>query len=210
MEEVTTTETKLSAILDQAEKLFLRFGIKSLTMDDIANELKMSKKTLYQFVSDKQDLVAKTMQNYCRTDKEIVLEICGNSKNAIDELLDIIKYVKQRLSVFHPSIMYDLEKYYPEAWDSLHKHQKEFIYDIVRDNIMRGKNEDLYKTDVNEEIIARIYANRLDVTLDRMDKVMGKYDFITIYTEMMKYHIRGIASDKGNKVLNLKLKSLIS
>lgn len=210
MEEVMTTETKLTAILDQTEKLFLKFGIKSLTMDDIANELKMSKKTLYQFVSDKQDLVAKTMQNYCSTDKDIVLGICSQSKNAIDELLDIIKYVKQRLSVFHPSIMYDLEKYYPEAWDSMHKHQKEFIYDMVRDNIKRGKAEELYKTDVNEEIIARIYVNRLDVTLDRMDKIMGKFDFITIYIEMMKYHIRGIASDKGNKVLNLKLKSLIS
>ena len=210
MEDVITTETKLTAILDQAEKLFLKFGIKSLTMDDIANELKMSKKTLYQFVSDKQDLVAKTMINYCVTDKETVIVICRNSKNAIDELLEIIKYVKQRLSVFHPSIMYDLEKYYPEAWDALHKHQKEFIYEMVRDNVIRGKAEELFKTDVNEEIIARIYANRLDVILDRTDKIMSKYDFVTIYIEMMKYHIRGIASDKGNKVLTQKIKSLIS
>jgi TetR/AcrR family transcriptional regulator, cholesterol catabolism regulator len=210
MDETMTTETRLTTILDQAEKLFLKFGIKSLTMDDIANELKMSKKTLYQFVSDKQDLVAKTMQNYCATDKDIVLDICRSSANAIDELLDLIKYVKQRLSVFHPSIMYDLEKYYPEAWDSLHKHQKEFIYEMVKENIVRGKKEELYKSDVNEEIIARIYANRLDTTLDRLDKVMSKYDFITIYIEMMKYHIRGIASDKGNNVLNQKLNLLIS
>jgi hypothetical protein len=168
----------------------------------------MSKNTLYQFVSDKQDLVAKTMLNYCATDKETVLELCSDSENAIDELLAIIKYVKQRLSVFHPSIMYDLEKYYPEAWDTLHKHQKEFIYELVRDNITRGKNEGLFKDDVHEEIIARIYAKRLDVTLDRMDKVMGKFEFVTIYIEMMKYHIRGIASEKGNKVFNEKLKLL--
>lgn len=210
MDELTQTETRLVTILDQAEKLFLKFGIKSLTMDDIANELKMSKKTLYQFVSDKQDLVTKTMNNYCATDKEIVLELCRNSKNAIDELLDIIKYVKQRLSVFHPSILYDLEKYYPEAWDAMHKHQKEFVYEMVKENIVRGKVEGLYKEDVNAEIIARIYANRLDATIDRMDKVMAKYDFGTIYTEMMKYHIRGIASDKGNKVLDQKLKSIIA
>jgi AcrR family transcriptional regulator len=194
--------------LEQAEKLFLKYGIKSLTMDDIANELKMSKKTLYQFVSDKQDLVAKTMNNYCTTDKDLILVICRSSKNAIDELLDIIKYVKERLAVFHPSILYDLEKYYPEAWDAMHKHQKEFVYDMVRENIVRGKTEGLYKEDVSAEIIARIYSLRLDATIDRMDKVMAKYDFVTIYIEMMKYHIRGIASDKGNKVLDQKLKSL--
>lgn len=201
-------EEKVIQILEHAGRLFLKYGIKSLTMDDIANELKISKKTLYQYVTDKQDLVTKTMILHCENDRRMVEELSVAAGNAIDELLSISMHVKSKFALIHPSIHYDLEKYYPEAWQLLQKHQLDFVYEKVKLNIERGKKEGLFLEDVNEEIIARIYVARIDAIIDRSDAIIGKYEFPAIYHEIIRYHIRGIASEKGYKYLNQKLKSL--
>ena len=202
-------DLKLNNILEQSKKLFLKFGIKSLTMDDIANELKVSKKTLYQFVSDKQDLVQRVMEKYCSEDKIMVEEIKKQAENAIEESLLITKHVKQKFATIHPSIHYDLEKYYPEAYLKMKEHQGHFVYDTMRENIEKGKVEGYYREDISAEIIARAYVNTVYAMIDRTDEVLMRYDFGTIYVEFMKYHLRGIASEKGHKFLNNKLKTYL-
>lgn len=202
-------DLKLNNILEQSNKLFLKFGIKSLTMDDIANELKVSKKTLYQFVSDKQDLVQRVMEKYCSEDKIMVEEIKKQAENAIEESLLITKHVKQKFATIHPSIHYDLEKYYPEAYLKMKDHQEHFVYETTRENIEKGKAEGYYREDISAEIIARAYVTTVYAMIDRTDEVLMRYDFGTIYVEFMKYHLRGIASEKGHKFLNNKLKTYL-
>ena len=122
------TEEKESAILDQVRKLFMRYGIRSVTMDDISRELKISKKTLYKFVTDKQDLVVKVMTAECKGDECLFTKITADSKNAIDELLNITVHLGQKVQEIHPSIHFDLEKYYPDAWEIFNKHKGTFVY----------------------------------------------------------------------------------
>ncbi|HYG53648.1 MAG TPA: TetR/AcrR family transcriptional regulator [Flavobacteriales bacterium] len=203
-------DLKLNAILEQAAKLFMKYGIKSLTMDDIANELKVSKKTLYLFVTDKQDLVLKTLEKYCNEDKQMVAEIQKQAGNAMEECLMITKHVKQKFASIHPSIHYDLEKYYPEAWQMMNNHQLHFVFDAVKSNLEKGMAEGYYREDLNPEIIARAFVTKVYAMTDRTDPVLQKYDFGTIYAELMRYHLRGIASEKGHKQLNSKLKSFLS
>lgn len=202
-------DLKLNAILEQVAKLFMKYGIKSLTMDDIANELKVSKKTLYQFVTDKQDLVQKTLQKYCDEDKQMVVDIQKQATNAMEECLMITKHVKQKFASIHPSINYDLEKYYPEAWQMMQSHQMHFIYEMVKQNLENGIAEGFYRDDLNAELVARAYVTKVYAMIDRTDEVLKKYDFGTIYAEIMRYHLRGIASEKGHKHLNNKLKSFL-
>lgn len=202
-------DVKINNILEQSTKLFLRYGIKSLTMDDISNELKISKKTLYQFVSDKQDLVQKAMEKYCTDDKLMVEEIKGEAGNAVEESLLITKHVKQKFAAIHPSIYYDLEKYYPEAWTKMREHQYGFVFETVQNNLKNGINEGYYRTDINPEIIARAYVTTVYAMVDRTDVVLNRYDFGTIYEEFMKYHLRGIASEKGHQYLDTKLKTFL-
>ena len=202
-------DLKLNNILEQAARLFMKYGIKSLTMDDIANELKVSKKTLYLFVTDKQDLVLKTLQKYCDEDKKMVEEIKKQATNAMEECLMITKHVKQKFSSIHQSIYYDLEKYYPDAWKMMQDHQLNFVFETVKNNMEKGMEEGLYREDLNPEIIARAYVTKIYAMIDRTDEILKKYDFGTIYTEVMRYHLRGIASEKGHKQLNNKLKAFL-
>ena len=202
-------DLKLNQILEHSARLFLKFGIKSLTMDDIANELKVSKKTLYLFVTDKQDLVLKVMDQYCTEDKTIVAEIKAQASNAIEECLMITKHVKQKFAAIHPSIHYDLQKYYPEAWTKMIEHQYHFVYKTVEENLDNGIKEGYYREDMNTEIIARAYVTKVYAMTDRTDEVLAKYDFGTIFGEFIRYHLRGIATEKGHKFLNTKLKSYL-
>ena len=103
-------------ILAKTVQLFMKFGIKSMTMDDVARQLGISKKTLYLYVSDKNDLVIKTMRAIVDRERQAVINMNSNHSNAIDQLFELSKDVAQKFGSVHPSINYDLQKYHPEAW----------------------------------------------------------------------------------------------
>lgn len=198
--------SKINDIFEQATLLFLRCGIKSVSMDDVARELKISKKTLYRFVKDKNDLVSKSLAFHCKREVDITCEIISGNSNAIDELLEISKYVGGQLKQVHPSIHYDLEKYYPEAWRIFTAHKMEHIYSCVAQNLEKGIKQGIYRSNINIPIIARIYISRIDAVFDTQIFPQDKFKMLDVYSEMLRYHIRGIASEKGIKYLVQKMK----
>ena len=191
----------LAHILEQANRLFLKCGIKSVSMDDVARELKVSKKTLYRFVKDKTDLVSKALTFHCSREVEVTCKIISRNSNAIDELIEISQHVREQLRQVHPSIHYDLEKYYPDAWRIFTAHKMEHIYSCVAQNLEKGIKQGLYRTTINIPIIARIYISRIDAVFDAQIFPPDKFKMIDVYSEMLRYHIRGIASEKGIKYL---------
>lgn len=199
-------ENKPENILEAANQLFLRCGIKSVSMDDVARELKISKKTLYRFVKDKNDLVCQTLTFHCRRERDITCKIITRNANAIDELIEISKYVAAQLKQVHPSIHYDLEKYYPEAWKIFTAHKMEHIYSCVVQNLEKGIRQGIYRTNIIIPIIAGIYISRIDAVFDPRVFPQNKFRMIDVYSEMLRYHIRGIASEKGIKYLVQKMK----
>lgn len=188
-------------IFDQANQLFLRCGIKSVSMDDVARDLKISKKTLYLYVKDKNDLVCKALTFHCKREVNVTCEIISKNSNAIDELIEISKYVSSRLKQVHPSIHYDLEKYYPDAWKVFTAHKMEHIFSCVAQNLEKGIKQGLYRSNINIPIIAKIYISRIDASFDSQLFPPAKFKMIDVYSEMLRYHIRGIASEKGIKYL---------
>ncbi|MFZ5552966.1 MAG: TetR/AcrR family transcriptional regulator [Bacteroidota bacterium] len=198
---------KESQLLDNVRSIFMRYGIKSVTMDDIARELKISKKTLYQFVVDKPELVSKVMQFKCNCDQTDVTDIIKKSKNAVDELLNVTQYFGKIIREIHPSIHYDLEKYYPEAWQVFDQHKKGFVLNCITTNLKRGIKEGLYRDNLNVDIIARIFVARIDMVFDSEIFPPSQFNFGEVHLELMRYHIRGIASEKGIKYLLDKLKN---
>jgi len=191
-------EAKKQAILEQVAELFMRYGIKSVTMDDVAKSLKMSKKTLYQYVTDKADLVRQVMAGHCEVEMsacEIIRQ--NNLDNAMDELLEMTKFVTGQIKEIHPSIHYDLEKYYPEAWGEFESYKLDYIQRSVADNLERGIQQGLYRDNINIPIIARLYVYKLDMFFDPEVFPPKEFNFMDVYMEMMRYHIRGVASEKG-------------
>jgi TetR/AcrR family transcriptional regulator, cholesterol catabolism regulator len=197
---------KQTALLEQVNKLFMRHGIKSMTMDDVANNLRISKKTLYQFVTDKNDLVERSMARMNCQHNDAIDAICAQGLNAIDEQYEIAKYVSGVLSQVHPSIHYDLEKYHPRAWEEFNGQKREHIYACMTRNMHNGMKEGLYRDDLNVDIIAKIYLARFDLLFDGELFPAEKYRFADIMWESFRYHVRGIASEKGVKYLEKKTK----
>lgn len=187
-------------IFCQAEELFLKYGVKSVTMDDLASHLGVSKKTLYQHFKNKSDLVEKTLSEHLEMEKQAVLEFRATSENAIVELFKIGAHVSSHLHQINPAIMFDLKRYYPKAWETLEFYKTDFIYDNILKNIKRGSTEGLYRDDLNSEIIARFYLEMINAIMHPDFKASNR-EIVEYYEEFLRYHVRGIASNKGLKVL---------
>lgn len=185
----------------------MRCGVKSVTMDDVSRELKISKKTLYKYFKDKPDLVNQVLIQHCKEEVVSTSIISENFDNAIDELIEITKYVGVQLQQIHPSIHYDLEKYYPEAWKVFTEHKEKYIYECVSKNLKRGIDQGLYRSNLNIPIISKIYISRIDIVFDSTVFPVDQFKFTDVHTEMMRYHIRGIASEKGIRYLLEKIKN---
>lgn len=166
-------------------------------MDEIARQLGVSKKTIYKFVSDKNELVIRAVQFQQEEEQAAMQAICSGENNAIDELFDISSHISEMLTHMHPSVHFDLERYHPDAWEQLISCQQEQVYACISENLEKGKKQKLYRPDLNSDVIARIYIAKLDVVFDGEMFPADKYRFAEVYLEFFRYHIRGIASEKG-------------
>ncbi len=193
-------------IVEQAGQVFLRLGIRSVNMDDIAKHMRISKKTLYQHVKDKNDLVEKVVSGICAEHDRCIRGICEKDLNAIDENYQITEYVAGILKEIHPSVHYDLEKYHPTAWDAMQRFEKEHISECMTSNMEKGVAEGLYRDDLNIPIVVRVYMSRFDVSFDGELFPPTEYNFVDVQWEIFRYHIRGIASEKGLRYLKKKVK----
>lgn len=201
-------DNTLGQLLTEVSGLFLRFGIKSLTMDDIARHLRMSKKTLYQCVSDKNDLVLKVVEFTQSQDKD---EVCGffeSSGNAIDKLFEVSRMISLKFKNVHPSIFFDLQKYHPDAWNQIRSFKQEFVYGCLHTNTEEGKREGLYRPETDPDLTAKLWISRMDDMMNPDLYPADQYDFPVLHREMLIHHIRGIASEQGRAYLNQKIEQL--
>ncbi|MDX1406959.1 MAG: TetR/AcrR family transcriptional regulator [Saprospiraceae bacterium] len=193
--------TKTEHIIDTARHMFMRYGIKSVTMDDIAREMGISKKTLYQHVSNKTDLLDRVIDQHIKTEKESLQQITGESRDAIDEQLSIARYVLAILRQMRPTTMFDMKKYHRECWRKMDEFHLDYVYGVIRSNIERGRSEGLYREDVNADVIAKLYVGKTMLLADEQMFPAQNYDRDSLFLEYIQYHLRGILSEKGLKKL---------
>lgn len=189
-------------ILDGAEALFMRYGIKSVTMDDIARELGISKKTLYQHVSNKNDLIGQIFG--CRMDeeREEMEQIHRDASDAIDELLRIAKSVIRRLRKMSPAALFDLKKYHSAEWKAFETHHQEYIYQLIKRNIERGMAQGIYRANLHPDIISKLYVGKTSLVADEDLFPLSEYNLEELFRQYILYHIHGIASMEGRKLLS--------
>lgn len=199
-------EEKYSQILQGALETFMSLGIKSVTMDDIASRLGVSKKTLYKYVSDKEDLIMKSLQVHHDSECSFIEKMKEQNLNAIDENFEISRNIIAQIQNIHPSVMFDMDKYYPRAKKMFEDYKQEVVYKWVQDNLERGIKEGLYRDDMNVQIIAGLYVTRMDDLFNPHYFPSTEFAFKDVYLESFRYHLRGIASDKGLKYWKEKMK----
>jgi len=188
-------------IKQQAHDLFMQYGFRSVSMDDIANKLGMSKKTIYQFYADKEELVTaivnETIQeNECSSD--------ANSKaaeNAVHEIFLAIDMVTEMLGEMNPSLLFDMQKYHPQAFAIFQKHKNEYLYKVMRENIIRGIAEELYRPDVNIELISRFRVETMLLPFNPEFQQKVKLNMVAIHEELLMQYLFGLATPKGYKLI---------
>lgn len=201
-------DEKALKILAQSTELFMQYGIKSLTMDDIARHLGISKKTLYQSFSDKADLVYQGMLAHMKHEQDALNAIHDQCENAIEEMFLISQHVSKHIQSMHPSILFDLEKYYPEAFQEFQNYKLKYIMGCIARNIEDGITQGLYRKNMNIPVVAALYVARMDALFDQKLFPSAQFSLKDVYFEAIRYHIRGIASEKGIEYLKNKFKTL--
>lgn len=201
-------EQEKSAIIRKVFALYSKYGIKSVTMDDIARELGLSKKTLYQYFTDKNELVEAVFDYAEEHRKTCMGEVFGKKMNAIEETMAINRHVAKMMKDFNPAVDYDLRKYYPEIYEKRRDAILKNMYEKQLENIRKGIAEGLYRKEINPEHIAWLFILRIV----NFHEVPGfdVSDLMTpeFFREVFIYHIRGLASGKGLKVLEQEMKKI--
>jgi AcrR family transcriptional regulator len=188
--------------------LYMKYGIKSVTMDDVARELGISKKTLYQYVIDKNDLVGKFIDLEIDIRTKEIYDCIKTGFNAIEELFELTTFMIRITREHNPATEYDLKKYYPVHYQKIIETRRTGIFNFILQNLKKGQNEGLYRDDLNEEIIAKLYLARSEsIHLNDLYSI-EEFTSSEIQTELLRYHIRGIASEKGIIALENKIKDL--
>ena len=193
-------------IIERSSLIYLKYGIKSVTMDDLANQLGVSKKTIYKYFSDKNELVLTIIQRTLNFEEKMCHKIQTKSENALEALIKISKMVIERLNNVNPTIFLDLQKHYSEAWHLMEKHKWEFVLTAISDNIKRGIDEKIYRDDLNVEVVSRLYIATIDVIMNPEIYKWPEFQFHELFKEVMKFQFHGLINENGKNYLKLNYK----
>jgi AcrR family transcriptional regulator len=193
-------------ILETSNDLFLNLGFKSVTMDEIASKMGVSKKTIYKFFKNKTELVAAVTDFIFDTICCGIDGICDKKLNPIEEIFSIKRMVMEHLKDEKSSPQYQLQKYYPQIYASLKQKQFQVMQETIKNNLERGVNLGLFREKINIDFISRIYLHGMIGIKDQEIFPLTNFSMNQLIINYLEYHIRGIATEKGVKELKNQLK----
>ncbi|MEZ4816607.1 MAG: TetR/AcrR family transcriptional regulator [Flavobacteriaceae bacterium] len=182
--------------------MFITLGFKSVTMDDIANEMGISKKTIYSHFNNKTQLVKETVLTVFHSITCGIDHIRSMEKNPIEELYEIKKFAMLQLKDEKASPQYQLQKYYPEIYDMVKKMKFENMNECTIDNLRRGVEQGFYRENINIHFISRIYFLALSELNNESLFPAHQFPKVMVMADYLEYHLRGIVTEKGQKILN--------
>lgn len=201
-----TPEERENFVIQNSRNLIMEEGIRNLTMDIIAKRLGISKKTLYQVVSNKQELVSRVVDYTLNNHLCTTLEIQREYSNAIDQFLLIYRSNVEIAGNMVNSLWFELKKYYPDIFARIEEYKDKFITESTLSNVLRGMDEGLFREDLNAKMIARFYSGMSY----SMYEMANEFDKVEIMQEMYLYHLYGIVSDKGRAYLEKHARSILA
>jgi len=196
---------KRDEILFKAGALFMLYGIKSVSMDDLAREIGISKKTIYTFFKDKNAIVESVVAGQMGQMECDCITFQENSVNAVKELYSVINLLSENMGNIHPSVFYDLQKYHPGAQKLIDTHEKEYVLPIFLKNIERGRKEKLYRTDFDSSIVAQIYVTVNDAIFKHA--IIGRPESTVkqVFSESLHFILFGMATLEGKEYIRKHL-----
>jgi len=188
-------------ILNIASRLFEQFGIRGVSIDNVCNELRISKKTFYNYYSQKEDLVEAVLVYQRNIQHEKFTKIFKN-KNAIDSLILTIREIKKNIGQESLAMFNDLEKYYPKVNDKFEQLGKEEIRSGFERFLNQGIEEGYFRDDLDVEMIALFHSLQMKKTFEQMSQDPKKYSKKRIFDFFIDLMIHLIANEKGLKYMD--------
>lgn len=193
-------------ILTTAENLFRKFGTRSITMDEIATTLGISKKTIYQVFKDKNEIIFDMMKKHSEKECNIIIhQSRQNVENALEEVFNVSQYLVTELKNLNPNFIYDLRKYHREAWEHYETIREETMITAITQNVERGIKEGLYMPDLNVEILVRMRMGHFLIIMNEQIFPPDKFSLLELHLFFLDHFLRGIVTPLGlEKYLSYK------
>lgn len=189
-------------ILKGAEELFFKYGIKNITMDEIARHLSISKKTIYQFFKDKDDIIRSLVEYSLGEDRCRLEEVTRSSKNTIEEVFKLMDQMREMFSRINPIFFYEINKYYPEIWKIFESFKKEFIYNSVESSLRRGQEEGLIRKDIDIKILSTMRVELVEIGMRGEIFPTDKFKIVDVQLALSEHFLYGVCTLKGHKLIN--------
>lgn len=190
-------------ILQDAGKLVMKFGVRSVSMDDIASELGISKKTIYLYYKDKDALVDEIVEQHLNTQKNTCDTDVAKSENAVQEIIFAMDMMEEMQKTMNEAIMYDLQKYHPRSFTRLRNFKQAYLLSVMKANLQRGIREKLYRPEIDIDAIAQFRVASIFLPFEEdFQRNMTRSLAETVRIIMMHY-LHGIVSEKGRETLKL-------
>lgn len=184
-------------ITSTATKIFFDKGVRSVTLDDLCSDIGISKKTLYQHFTNKEELIRYVIRSFMKKTVEEIYFLMEGAPNSIEAFWGIASHVYLMMSKISPKLIMEVKKYYPEMWTDVQNLKRMSIENMAFQNLKRGMSEGLYRSDINPDMVMRFYLTILLNMNDEEIFPMASTDPAEIYRIFINYHIRSIATPKG-------------
>jgi AcrR family transcriptional regulator len=186
-------------IVQAAYHLFIKFGIRSVTMDDVSREISVSKKTLYRCFKDKDELVRITIGKHIAQMNSTIEQIQQREEDPILQIVNIAEFMVHFKREINPAVLYDLRKYHPETYELLVQHRDTAAYNNIMQNIESGISKGYFRTDLDVEVVTRIWVFLVFSLFENEIFSGSEIQFERAYKEMVRYHLNGIATPAGRE-----------
>jgi AcrR family transcriptional regulator len=190
-------------ILQAAARLFMELGVRSVSMDDVAKDLSISKKTIYKHYQDKNQLVFDTISMHIAEMETNTTLIMSEEDNPVLQIAKIADFVLQMNKNVHPSVLFDLQKFYPESYSHLIEHRNRYALQSVNQNLKKGIEQGLFRNDMNRQRVARIYICLIfSMFQNTLFEGEENRNFRDEYIETIKYHLHAVTTEKGKSTFS--------
>ncbi len=189
-------------ILNKARELMFQTGVKHVTMDDLATQLGISKKTIYQYFKDKDALVSSVVEFELANHALICNQSMQAADNAVHEIFLLMTVIQEMFNRMNPLALFEIEKYYPLAFEKIKNHKDDFIFSMISKNLEKGIAEGLYRKDVDVTILSKY---RLETSLIPFNIHVfhpSKFDMLKVNLQIIEHFVYGVATLEGHKLMD--------
>lgn len=195
-------------IIEKTADMFMRYGVRSVTMDDIANRISISKKTIYQHFKDKKEVVSVCMEYLMEQDYQDILEVQAQAKDVIHEMVLMSLLFRKKIKEMNPGLLFDLKKYHPNAWHVYLNMKDRCFRSTIIDSLERGKKEGFIREDVDVPIIAQMRMAHVEIGFDPDIFSPQEYDMTQVQMQMFTHFVYGVTTQKGQELFNQYLQEI--